>query len=142
VQLHGTANTGSFYITNNTLDRLPPSAVRASLTASNVFQHFNPAWALRNHARSRRRGLPVALLHVLRTRSTDSGVWWFEGQALVKESAQVKRGLPAQKTAGRPERRRRPIAAEHGDRLSVLAHSARFVTGMTICDKMRFASQK
>jgi hypothetical protein len=121
---------------------LPPSAVRGSLTASNVFQRSNPAWALCNHVRSRRMGLPVALLHVLRIRSTDSGVWWFEGQALVKEGAQVKRGLPARKTAGRPQRHRRPIAAEHGDYLSVVADSARFVTGIAIYDKMRFASQQ
>jgi hypothetical protein len=131
VQLQGTANTGSFYITNNTLGS--PAAERCARLA---------AWALCNHVRSRRRGLPVALLHVLRTRSTDSGDWWFEGQALLKEGAQVKRGLPARKTADRPERHRRPIAAEHGDHLSVLADSARFVIGIAIYDKMRFASQK
>lgn len=123
-------------------NRLPPSAVRGSLTASIVFQRSNLAWAPCNYVRSRRRVLPVALLHVLRTRSTDSGVWWFEDRALVKEGAQVKRGLPARKTAGRPQRHRRPIAAEHGDPLSVLADSARFVTGIAIYDKMRFASQK
>jgi outer membrane receptor protein involved in Fe transport len=63
VQLHGTVDAGSLYITDtatlgpwtltasgrynhttdDTLDRLPPSAVRGSLTATNVFQRFNPA---------------------------------------------------------------------------------------------------
>ncbi len=71
VQLHGNVNTGSFYATDtatlgrytitasgrynhttvNNLDRLPPSAVRGTLTAINSFQRFNPAFGAVYHTR-------------------------------------------------------------------------------------------
>ena len=126
VQLHGTANTGSFYITNSTLES--PATERSARARS-------------PHPMSS--SAPTPRGRCVTTFAPEGG------NCLLRSSTFFAPGAPIQVFGGRPgrplgdpQRHRRPIAAEHGDHLSVLADTARFVTGIAIYDKMRFASQK